>query len=97
MSSKWFEITLCSRNEEKTPLLIEFMTRQEGLTPVGIIPWPSRDKLEEKSNQAIDKAMTVMFNIESHNTSNSNLIGRQNVNSLECIYQEKFKSDEWRN
>jgi hypothetical protein len=29
----------------------------------------------------------IMFNIESRNTSNSNLIGRQNVKSLECIRQ----------
>jgi hypothetical protein len=29
----------------------------------------------------------IMFNIESRNTSDSNLIGRQNVKSLECIRQ----------
>jgi hypothetical protein len=47
-------------SEEKTPLLIEFTTTQEGLTPVRNIPWPNRDELEEKSNKAIDKAMTVI-------------------------------------
>jgi len=47
-------------SEEKTPLLIEFTSTQEGLTPVRNIPWPNRDELEEKSNKAIDKAMTVI-------------------------------------
>jgi hypothetical protein len=47
-------------SEEKTPLSIEFTSTQEGLTPVRNIPWPSRDKLEEKSNKAIEKAMTVI-------------------------------------
>jgi hypothetical protein len=48
-------------SEEKTPLLIEFTTTQEGLTPVRYT-WPSREGLEEKSQQAIDKAMTVIQN-----------------------------------
>ena len=34
----------------------------------------------------------IMFNIESRNTANSNLIGRQNVKSLECIRQSIKKN-----
>jgi hypothetical protein len=34
----------------------------------------------------------IMFNIESRSTSNSNLIGRQNVKSLECIRQSIKKN-----
>jgi hypothetical protein len=45
-------------SEEKTPLLIEFTSTQEGLKPVRNIPWPSRDQLEEKSNKA--KGMTII-------------------------------------
>jgi len=33
-----------------------------------------------------------MFNIESRNTANSNLMGRQNVKSLECIRQSIKKN-----
>lgn len=34
----------------------------------------------------------IMFNIECRNTSNTNLIGRQNVKSLECIRQSIKKN-----
>jgi len=34
----------------------------------------------------------ITFNIESRNTANSNLIGRQNVKSLECIRQSIKKN-----
>ena len=34
----------------------------------------------------------IMFNIDYHNTSNVNLIGRQNVKSLECIRQSIKKN-----
>jgi len=34
----------------------------------------------------------ITFNIESRNTANSNLIGRQNVKSLECIRQSIMKN-----
>jgi hypothetical protein len=34
----------------------------------------------------------IMFNIECRSTSNSNLIGRQNVKSLECIRQSIKKN-----
>jgi hypothetical protein len=49
-------------SEQETPLLIEFTATQEGLTPVRNIPWPTRNELEEKSNQAIEKAMIVIQN-----------------------------------
>jgi len=34
----------------------------------------------------------IMFNIQSRNTANSNLIGRQTVKSLECIRQSIKKN-----
>ena len=34
----------------------------------------------------------IKFNIDYHNTSNTNLIGRQNVKSLQCIRQSIKKN-----
>lgn len=47
--------------EDKTPLIIEFSKTQEGgLVAVSEIPPVSREELEEISNKAIDKAMTII-------------------------------------
>lgn len=45
--------------------------------------------LHKIENDATEK---IMFNIDCDNTSNTNLIGRQNVKSLECIRQSIKKN-----
>jgi hypothetical protein len=50
--------------KESTPILVEFVREEEssGLQPVGIRDWFKRDKpgLENKSNAAVDKAMSTI-------------------------------------
>jgi hypothetical protein len=78
--------------DEKTPLLIEFTTTQEELTPVRNIPWPNRDELEEKSNKAIEKAMTVIQSTaEKVNSVIKNVEGRPD--HVEAEFGIKFDAE----
>ena len=44
--------------EEDTPILVEFSKTEEGtLQPVSAFDWFDRDKLKEKSDKAIKRAM----------------------------------------
>ena len=49
--------------EENTPLLVEFTKTEEGLQPVSALSFLNRDELKEKSNKAIDKAMSVIQDV----------------------------------
>ena len=61
MSNHSSEEEMDPYEEQDTPLLVEFSTTEEGtLQPVGFRDWFDRNKLKDKSDKAIVKAMTFV-------------------------------------
>lgn len=61
MSNHSSEEEMDPYEEQDTPLLVEFSKTEEGtLQPVGLRDWFDRNKLKDKSDRAIEKAMTFI-------------------------------------
>jgi hypothetical protein len=84
-------------NEERTPLIIEFTkTPEEGLVPVRAVPprleQEELPKLEEKSNKAMDKAMTIIQDIAKRVNSAINITHGE-PHRVEIGFGIKFDDD----
>lgn len=83
--------------QEKTPLIIEFTkTPEEGLVPVRAIP-PALEpeglqKLEEKSDKAMDKAMTIIKDTANRVNSAMNTVNNKPP-KIEISFGVKFDDD----
>ena len=78
--------------DENTPLLVEFTKTEEGLTPVSALSFLNRDELKEKSNKAIDKAMSVIQDVAGRvNSSVKEIKGRPD--HVEVEFGIKFDTE----
>ena len=79
-------------SEETTPLLVEFTKTEEGLTQVSALWFLNRDQLKEKSNKAIDKAMSVIQDVAWRvNSSVKDIKGKPN--HVEVEFGVKFDTE----